>query len=293
MRVCPNCGNPLGGSPRYCAGCATQVSPEHEPTSEPLLQTSLASPLPARTPVPAWAFHDPPAPWAPGDPGWAARHPSWGPDESPWPASGPRRPPGTPPPWMSSDTPWAPGDAPGPSGGPPWPSSTHPAPGAGGGRRQAGTGQAGTGQAGTGQAGTGQAGTGQAGTGQAGTGQAAAVMAGYREASPPPALGRPRPRRWPRLSPGRGMTVTAMVTMVALLVTGGVAAWQASQMRSRLRATNTSLAMASTRAGRPAHRAVRPRPARPPPRLPAPPPRGHRPHAALCGSPRRRPSSHT
>ena len=29
MRFCPNCGNPLGGSPRYCAGCATQVGAEN------------------------------------------------------------------------------------------------------------------------------------------------------------------------------------------------------------------------------------------------------------------------
>ena len=145
MRVCPNCGIPLGGSPRYCAGCATKVGPEHEATSEPLAQASPGSPFPAHTPVPAWAFHDPPAPWVPADPGWDGRHPSPEPDESPWPSREPRRPP-----------------------------------------------------------------------------------------SPPAAPGRARLRPWPRLSPGHGMTVTAMATTVALLVTGGVAAWQVGQMRSRL-----------------------------------------------------------
>ncbi len=161
MRVCPNCGIPLGGSPRYCAGCATKVGPEHEATSEPLAQASPGSLFPAHTPVPAWAFHDPPAPWVPADPGWDGRHPSPEPDESPWPSREPRRPP-----------------------------------------------------------------------------------------SPPAAPGRARLRPWPRLSPGHGMTVTAMATTVALLVTGGVAAWQVGQMRSRLPATNTSLAMPGVGADR-------------------------------------------
>ena len=65
------------------------------------------------------------------------------------------------------------------------------------------------------------------------------------------------------------MTVTAMVTTVALLVTGGVAAWQVGQMRSRPRATNTSLAMASTRADRPARSAGGHTPARTTPTPPA------------------------
>ena len=230
MRVCPNCGNPLGGLPRYCAGCATEVSPEHERTSEPLVQAAPAFALPARTPVPAWALDDPPPPWVPGDPGRAAREPSRDPGESPWPAGEPYRPGSSPPPWMSTDVPWAPSDAPWPTGSPPWAIRTRPAPGA--------------------PAGTDRAGTDQAGTDQAGTDQATAVMAGYRGASPPAGPGRAHPWRWPRLSPGRGMTVTAMVTAVALLVTGGVAVWQVGQMRSRLPATNTSLAMPGVRADR-------------------------------------------
>jgi hypothetical protein len=194
MRVCPNCGNPLGGSPRYCAGCATQLGTDHAATPEPLAQVSVASPLPARAPAPAWSFLDPPAPWIPGDPGWAARDPSREPGGSPWDAAEPLRPAGSPPPWMSAGEPWASSDA----------------------------------------------------------AQAAAVGTAYREASPPGAAGRAGPRRWPRLCPGRGMTVTAMVTTAALLVTGGVAAWQAARMQSRLPAANTSLAISGARAGGPA-----------------------------------------
>jgi hypothetical protein len=48
------------------------------------------------------------------------------------------------------------------------------------------------------------------------------------------------------------MTITAMVTTVALLGTGGIAAWQVGQMQSRLPVTNTSLAM---RGGGPARAA--------------------------------------
>ena len=64
------------------------------------------------------------------------------------------------------------------------------------------------------------------------------------------------PQRWPRLSPGHGTTITAMVTTVALLATGGLAAWQVGQMGSHPPATNTSLAMRGTRSGHaqnPAH----------------------------------------
>ena len=43
-----------------------------------------------------------------------------------------------------------------------------------------------------------------------------------------------------------------MVTAVALLATGAAAAWQVGQLRSRLPATNTSLAMPGGRADRPA-----------------------------------------
>ncbi|MCW2908870.1 MAG: hypothetical protein JWL68_3659, partial [Actinomycetia bacterium] len=43
-----------------------------------------------------------------------------------------------------------------------------------------------------------------------------------------------------------------MVTTVALLVTGGVAAWEVGQMRSRLPATNTSLSTRPAAPDRPA-----------------------------------------
>jgi hypothetical protein len=61
MRFCLNCGNPLGGSPRYCAGCATQVGPEDEPPSAWLPQAAPATSRPVSTPVSPWSFHDPPA----------------------------------------------------------------------------------------------------------------------------------------------------------------------------------------------------------------------------------------
>jgi hypothetical protein len=83
MRFCPNCGNPLGGSPRYCAGCATQVGAEND--------TASAAP---------------PGDRPPGEPGWAARHPSREPAQPPWPASGPPWPASSPP-WPAGDAPWA------------------------------------------------------------------------------------------------------------------------------------------------------------------------------------------
>ena len=179
MRFCPNCGNPLGGSPRYCAGCATQVGAGNEP------------------------------------------------GESPWPLSAP--------PWQVSPQTWTASDPPWTASDPPWAGRDHPAAGQ-------------------------------------------AVITGNPGASPPSARpGRwprlsprhwPRlsPRRWPRLSPrhwpwppagrrtwlhaGHGMTITAMVTTVALLATGGIAAWQVGQLRSRVPVTNTSLALRGTGADR-------------------------------------------
>ena len=213
MRFCPNCGNPLGGSPRYCAGCATQVGVENETAA------AQASPLPARTPVPAWSFHDPPAPWlpgasgppataphpadpparaaydpswTPGDPGWAGRHPSRDPEEPPWPASGPPWP-ASPPTWPGSDPPWA--VIPGP-----------------------------------------------ATADQTAEDQAAGVSTESRGTSPPGAARAARPDRPPRLSSGHGMTITAMVTTVALLGTFAVAAWQVHHIRSQPPATGSSLA---------------------------------------------------
>ena len=173
MRFCPNCGNPLGGSPRYCAGCATQVGPEDEPPSAWLPQAAPSVSRPVSTPVSPWSFHDPPA-----EPSWSARHPSREPDESPWPASTP--------PWADSAPPWA-------GSTPPWAVTAPPA----------------------------------------AEDPAAAVITRDPGASPPDTGGAARPERRSRLSPGHGMTITAMVTTVALLTTGGIAAWQVGQMRSR------------------------------------------------------------
>jgi hypothetical protein len=157
MRFCPNCGNPLGGSPRYCAGCATHVGAENGPASTPPWQAS------------------PPAPTA------------------------------SSPPWDVSAQPPA-GD---------------PAP--------------------LGDMG---AAADQAVTGD----QVAAAITGNPGASPP-GWGAARHGRWSRLSAGHGMTITAMVTTVALLVTGGIATWQAGQIGSHMRAANVSLARHT--AGRP------------------------------------------
>ena len=179
MRFCPNCGNPLGGSPRYCAGCATQVGAENGTAS-------------------AAAPGDPPPG---GDPGWAARHPSRDPAQPPWPASGP--------PWTASPRPWPAGDA-------PW--AVIPGPAA--------------------------------------EDQAAAVITESRGTSLPgaPRAAGPdrrfRPFRRPRLSPGHGMTITAMVTTLALLGTLGAAAWQVGHIRSPAPAAGTSLAARASGTGR-------------------------------------------
>ena len=192
MRFCPNCGNPLGGSPRYCAGCATQVGAENGTAS-------------------AAAPGDPP----PRDPGWAARHPSREPAQPPWPASGPPWP-ASPPPWPAGDPLWAAGDQPWPAGDAQW--AVIPGPAA--------------------------------------EDQAAAVITESRGTSLPgaPRAARPdrrfRPFRWPRLSPGHGMTITAMVTTLALLGTLGAAAWQVGHIRSQTPAAGTSLAARASGTGR-------------------------------------------
>ena len=219
MRFCPNCGNPLGGSPRYCAGCATQVGAENGTAS-------------------AAAPGDPP----PGEPGWAARHPSREP-APPWPASGPSWA-ASPPPWPASSPPWAASPQPWPACDAPW--AVLPGPAA--------------------------------------EDQAAAVITESRRTSRPgaPQAARPdhrfRPFRWPRLSPGHGMTITAMVTTLALLGTLGAAAWQVGHIRSQTPAAGTSLAARASGTGRRAGprarvpaRPGRPRPCRPARQPPAPP----------------------
>jgi hypothetical protein len=206
MRFCPNCGNPLGGSPRYCAGCATQVGAENETAS-------------------AAAPGDPP----PGDPGWAARHPSREPAQPPWPASGPPWP-ASPPPWPAGDPPWAAspshwpaGEAPWAASSPPWPAgdapwAVSPVPAA--------------------------------------EDQAAAVITEPRGTSLPgaPRAARPDRRFGPdrrfRLSPGHGMTITAMVTTLALLGTLGAATWQVGHIRSQAPPAGTSLAARASGTGR-------------------------------------------
>ena len=88
--------------------------------------------------------------------------------------------------------------------------------------------------------------------------QAAAVITESRGTSLPgaPRAAGPDRRfrlaRRPRLSPGHGMTITAMVTTLALLGTLGAAAWQVGHIRSQAPAAGTSLAARASGTGRPA-----------------------------------------
>ena len=72
-----------------------------------------------------------------------------------------------------------------------------------------------------------------------------------RGTSLPGAARAARPDRRPRLSSGHGMTITAMVTTVALLGTFAVAAWQVGHIRSQPPATGSSLAARGRPAGTP------------------------------------------
>jgi hypothetical protein len=101
-------------------------------------------------------------------------------------------------------------------------------------------------------------------------------------ASPPDTGEAARPERRFRLSAGHGMTFTAMVTTVALLITGGVAAWQVGQMRSRPSAANTSLAVRGTGRARPGHTQ---RPASTPARASPSPPGPAAGHSAVTVTP--------
>ena len=216
MRFCSNCGNPLGGSPRYCAGCATQVSPEDETPSGWPPQNEAATSLPVSNSASPWSFSERPA-----DPQWSARHPSREPDGSPWPASAAPwadspPPGGSPPPWDSP---------------PPWAARTHPAvedPAAAVITHDPDT---------------------RPGTR---TPDTSPPRTSTPDTSPPRTRGAAWLERRPRLSPGHGMTITAMVTTVALLATGGLAAWQVGQIQSRSPAANTNLAMRGTGSARPA-----------------------------------------
>ncbi len=95
MRFCPNCGNPLGGSPRYCAGCATQVGAENgtasaaAPGDPPPRRPGLGRPPPipgtsAATLARQWSALAGQSPaLAAGDPLWAAGDQPWPPATRP------------------------------------------------------------------------------------------------------------------------------------------------------------------------------------------------------------------
>ena len=116
MRFCLNCGNPVGGSPWYCAGCGAPINPG------PVRDVFAAQHAGPGQPGPLQADQDPPGypgpvgwpdPWTPGNPalpaavaapGTGSAAPVWfgqpppaghpqagGPAGAPTPASGPPR----------------------------------------------------------------------------------------------------------------------------------------------------------------------------------------------------------
>lgn len=222
MRYCSNCGNPFGGSPRYCAGCGTQTDPGSGTASGSSEQDDPAAPVPAGTGASAWSFQEPPAPWAPGD---ASRIPPGVPDWPIWGASEAPSAPRTPfadlgnPPWDTSDPFLDPEESPWPAPDPartasdrPWGAESLPL-----------------------------------------AHDQAEVGAGRdTRTSPLARLVTARARRPHQLSTGHGMTLTAMVTTVALLATGGIAAWQVGRTGGQVPASATRMAAPGTTRTRPA-----------------------------------------
>ncbi len=123
MRFCSNCGNPVGGSPRYCAGCGAHVDPApvNSMSGGPSAQGRRPGPrLPEARPA-IWPTPPPPRPepdpWTPRDPGtpgsepdpWSLRHPGPpGSDPDPWSPGRHGPPPGSgtaADPWSALPTP--------------------------------------------------------------------------------------------------------------------------------------------------------------------------------------------
>jgi hypothetical protein len=253
MRFCTNCGTPVGGSPRYCAGCGLQVDPAPATTLTGMAAARAARPRVA----PPAADHDSWAspgagddPWTPPATGPDSRAlPAADPDLGPWasPAASPvpgqwaspaASPADDPDPWASpaagpadglgpwtapvagpGDSPWEPAPWTAAGGGPvadPW---AGPIPSA---SCAAWPGPDTPGTATFPAQPTPQV---PAGHPQAGvTGRAGAV------ASAPDPL-RTAPAQPPRPAhSGRRTTIVAMVTTLGLLVTAGVASWQVSEL---------------------------------------------------------------
>jgi hypothetical protein len=218
MRFCPNCGIPVGESPRYCAGCGTQVTPvpvASAPAGAGLAGAGLAGAVPTgaapaergpfgSAPLRLDSAGRPPAATvsvaeslpseAPGTTPALGMRESWLPEELAAARSGE---PGTRAgvaagdPWAHHDLadPWAPMDPAASLSTPPtWFDALSPG-----------------------------------GHPQAGGSSGAAPAARSRRAAP----GRRRRPAWS----GHRMTITAMVVTLGLVGTAGVAAWQVSQLQ--------------------------------------------------------------
>jgi hypothetical protein len=217
MRFCPNCGIPVGESPRYCAGCGTQVIP-----AQPV--PSRAGPAPAvRGPFDSAPLRLAAAGVQPAGSVSVAESP---PREQAAPAA-----PGVPESWLPADLAAAgPAQTTGFEVADPW---SH---------REVADPWTATGPAGS------LAGTvatsvtsppnwfdtmSPAGHPQAdGMPGAAPAMASRRAA-----LGSGRRAAWS----GHRMTITAMVVTLALVGTAGIAAWQVSQLHAQPDAVATGL----------------------------------------------------
>jgi hypothetical protein len=227
MRFCPNCGIPVGESPRYCAGCGAQVHPEQlsdvPPDSAPATRGPF-EPAPLRpvsadtAPVGSMSAAKSPLSGQTVPPRARSMPDSWLPQElaaAPWdqPATRVEEDPGdpwahheVPDPWTAVDPAGSPaGAGPVPGSAPPnWFDPLSPV-----GHPQAG--------------------------GLAGAAPATAP----RRAAP----GNRRRARWS----GHRMTITAMVITLTLLTTAGIAAWQVSQLHAQPSAASASLRPPATR----------------------------------------------
>jgi len=210
MRFCPNCGIPVGESPRYCAGCGTQVTPapaERGPFDSAPLRLGATDTPPTDTPPAGTVFVAESSPGEQATPALALGMPeSWLPEELSAAASGQpaaRIAVGVDDPWAHHELadPWTPMDparptarlaaGPDPLSTPPtWFDSLSPV-----------------------------------GHPQADGRPGAAPAASSRRA----ALGNKRRRAWS----GHRMTITAMVVTLALVGTAGIAAWQVSQLHGQ------------------------------------------------------------
>jgi hypothetical protein len=237
MRFCTDCGTPVGGSPRYCAGCGAEVDPAWAaglsllnsrrmwPSTSPLAEPASAArpgpPSPAAgsgpwtslaTAVDPWAADSPAGdrePWAAD--GFAGSPEPWATgglagDPEPWATDGLAR---TAEPWATAaladdPDPWA-------AASPASAAAAFPEPGRPGSPASAAYPQAG----------------GRAGADASVADRLRTAPAYLRH------LAAEAPAYLRRLASGGRMTILAMVTAAGLLVIAGVAIYQISQVISR------------------------------------------------------------